>query len=171
MTPRDPRLFHTDGPRRQFPASRHRVTPLPGARLNGGDSGILLLRLDARSRRMHTSRSAYLLLTIAVLSLCQRGIADSDLEEIVNYRQYSADLSSSGQPSKSQLRAVRTAGFERIVFLAFSDHDESIGNEDRIVRDLGMEYVHIPVDWESPAPSDFRTFAGAMQSAPNNSTG
>lgn len=119
---------------------------------------------------MHTSRSAYLLLTIAVLSLCQRGIADSDLEEIVNYRQYSADLSSSGQPSKSQLRAVRTAGFERIVFLAFSDHDESIGNEDRIVRDLGMEYVHIPVDWESPAPSDFRTFAGAMQSAPNKRT-
>jgi protein tyrosine phosphatase (PTP) superfamily phosphohydrolase (DUF442 family) len=89
--------------------------------------------------------------------------AEVELAGIVNYRQYSPLLSSSGQPTAAQLAALREAGFERIVFLAFSDHDESLANEDRIVSELGMEYVHIPVDWDAPARSDFYTFASVMK--------
>ena len=81
---------------------------------------------------------------------------------ITNYLEYSDTLSSSGQPDKKQLKAVQKAGFQRVVFLAFSDHDESIPDEDRMVKELGMEYVHIPVDWDLPTASDFHTFAAVM---------
>lgn len=92
------------------------------------------------------------------------------VDDIVNYREYSATLSSSGQPTGEQLKAVAAAGFERVVFLAFSDHDESLAGEDRLVKELGMEYAQIPVDWDAPAVSDFGMFAGLMGREPGKKT-
>jgi len=109
-----------------------------------------------------TARSAGLILTL-VCCLPVQGTLAGQLDDIVNYRKYSATLSSSGQPDPDQLESLHDAGFERVVFLAFSDHDTSIPKEDRIVKSLGMDYVHIPVIWDAPSRSDFYAFAGAMQ--------
>ena len=108
------------------------------------------------------SKSARLLLILACCLPIQALLA-GPLDDIVNYREYSATLSSSGQPNADQLQSLRDAGFERVVYLAFSDHETSLSNEDRIVKDLGMDYVHIPVEWDAPSRSDFYAFAGAMQ--------
>jgi protein tyrosine phosphatase (PTP) superfamily phosphohydrolase (DUF442 family) len=116
-----------------------------------------------------TARSARLLLAF-VGCLSVQALLAAPLDDIVNYREYSATLSSSGQPNADQLEYLRDAGFERVVFLAFSDHEGSIPNEDRIVKDLGMHYVHIPVDWDAPSKSDFYAFAGAMQREPDKKT-
>ena len=116
-----------------------------------------------------TIRSGKLLLALVACLPCQAVFADQ-LDDIVNYREYSATLSSSGQPDMDQLGYLREAGFERVVYLAFSDHDDSVPNEDRIVKDLGMDYVHIPVVWDAPSRSDFYTFAGAMQREPDRKT-
>lgn len=97
-------------------------------------------------------------------------IAQDALRQITNYREYSAVFSSSGQPDAGQLAVVRDAGFERVVYIAYSDHENSLANEDRIVKKLGMEYVHIPVEWDAPTSSDFELFAGAMQRAPGKKT-
>lgn len=94
----------------------------------------------------------------------------SELAEIVNYREYSESLSSSGQPDAAQLQVLKDAGFERIVYIAFSDHHTSLANEDRLVKQLGMEYVHIPVDWDAPTKSDFYLFAGALEREPQKKT-
>ena len=96
--------------------------------------------------------------------------AADDVSEIVNFREYSDLLSSSGQPNAEQLSAVRDAGFERVVFLAFSDHEHSLQHEDRMVKELGMRYAHIPIDWDAPTKSDFDMFAGLMQRAPGSKT-
>ena len=92
------------------------------------------------------------------------------VDKIINYREYSDSLSSSGQPTRRQIQTLKDAGFERIVFLAFSDHDDSIADEDRVVKKLNMEYVHIPVEWEAPGKSDFYLFAGGMKQAPKKKT-
>ncbi len=92
------------------------------------------------------------------------------VEEIVNFREYSDALSSSGQPTEAQLQAIADAGYERVVFLAFSDNHESLANEDRLVKGLGMEYAHVPVDWDAPRSSDFYMFAGLMQREPGKKT-
>jgi protein tyrosine phosphatase (PTP) superfamily phosphohydrolase (DUF442 family) len=119
---------------------------------------------------MNANRIASLLAACALLFSAAALHAADDLSEIVNFREYSDLLSSSGQPSAEQLQAVSNAGFERVVFLAFSDHEHSLQHEDRIVKKLGMEYAQIPIDWEAPQKSDFYMFAGLMQRAPENRT-
>ncbi len=94
----------------------------------------------------------------------------SSLQEITNYREYSAMLSSSGQPDAVQMDAVQEAGFERVVYLAFTDNEGVLENEDRAVKNRGMEFVHIPVDWEAPALGDFALFAGAMEKSSRKKT-
>ncbi len=108
--------------------------------------------------------------TLLLLTLSPFATGSTSLDDLVNYREYSPGLSSSGQPTEEQLAAVRDAGFERVVFLAFNDNDESLGNEDRVVKDLGMAYAHIPVDWEAPTRRDFYAFAKLLESDPDTRT-
>jgi protein tyrosine phosphatase (PTP) superfamily phosphohydrolase (DUF442 family) len=85
-----------------------------------------------------------------------------NLSDIANYREYSLEFSSSGQPSAQQLKAVAEAGFDRVIYLAFSDNGTAIETEDRVVKKLGMDYVHIPVDFENPTLADFEDFAAVL---------
>ena len=110
---------------------------------------------------------------IAIASLVLALVATAsaaDVNEITNYRQYSDSFASSGQPDEAQLQAIKAAGFDRVVYIAWTDHEKSLPNEDRLVRALGMEYLHIPVEWDKPTKSDFYMFAGAMQMAPAHKT-
>lgn len=107
--------------------------------------------------------------TLAILMIS--GLANSaELSEIRNYKEYSPLFSSSGQPSVEQLQAVSDAGFERIAYIAFSDSRGAIDNEDTVVKELGMDYVQVPVIWDAPSVSDFYAFAGAMQREPGKKT-
>ena len=112
----------------------------------------------------------HILAPLALLLLAGPVLAESDLSELTNYREYSPMLSSSGQPSAEQLEAVRDAGFERVVFLALTDSEGSIEGEDRIVKQLGMEFVHIPVIWDDPRPDDVYLFTSLMGGAPAKKT-
>jgi len=102
------------------------------------------------------------LLGVVALVACTVAIA-ADLSDASNYRQYSELLSSSGQPSHEQLEQAAAEGFARVVYLAFTDNDTAIEHEDRAVKKLGMDYVHIPVDFQNPTLEDFRAFATAMR--------
>ena len=85
-----------------------------------------------------------------------------ELSDVSNYRQYSELFSSSGQPSAAQLEKAKAQGFERVIYLAFTDNETAIEDEDRVVKQLGMDYVHIPVDFDNPMLADFRTFVAVM---------
>lgn len=93
---------------------------------------------------------------------------DPALQEISNFRQYSDTFASAGQPSAEQFSAVRDAGFERVIYLAFTNN--VVPNADQLVKGLGMDYVHIPVDWARPTALDFYTFADAMRRDPTRKT-
>ena len=97
-------------------------------------------------------------------------VGAEELAEIRNYREYSPTFASSGQPSKEQLEAVREAGFERVIYIAFSNSRGAIADEDVVVKELGMDYVQVPVIWDAPTKSDFYTFAAAMQREPDRKT-
>ena len=111
---------------------------------------------------------ARILSVLVVLSCAGTALAaDEDpVDGIFNYRSYSDSFASSGQPTESQIQGLPKEGFQRVVYIAFSDQERSLPNEDRLVKELGMEYVHIPVDWNAPTPSDFALFAGAMHRSP-----
>ncbi len=90
-------------------------------------------------------------------------ISANELSDISNYREYSANFASSGQPTKEQLELLKENGFERIVYIAFSNSGKAFVDEDVVVKELGMDYVHIPVIWDQPTAADFYAFAGSMQ--------
>jgi protein tyrosine phosphatase (PTP) superfamily phosphohydrolase (DUF442 family) len=94
----------------------------------------------------------------------------AELSEIRNYIEYSPTFASAGQPSKEQLALLPNAGFERVVYIALSNSGNAIADEDAMVKELGMNYVHIPVIWDAPTASDFYTFANVMRHEPERKT-
>jgi len=88
---------------------------------------------------------------------------DPTLADITNFRQYSATFASSGQPTKDQFSAIAENGFERIVYIAFTNNANALPDADQVVKGLGMEYMHIPVTWDNPLPSDFYAFADSLR--------
>jgi protein tyrosine phosphatase (PTP) superfamily phosphohydrolase (DUF442 family) len=99
---------------------------------------------------------------IGMLS-CGSFISANELSDISNYREYSPNFASSGQPTKEQLELLRDEGFERIVYIAFSNSGKAFADEDVVVKELGMDYVHVPVIWDQPTAADFYAFDGSMQ--------
>lgn len=88
---------------------------------------------------------------------------DPALAEIVNFRQYSSSFASSGQPSRKQFATIAENGFERIVYIAFTNNKNALVDADSVVKGLGMEYMQVPVDFDKPLPADFYVFADSMR--------
>ncbi len=95
---------------------------------------------------------------------------NSALQEITNYRQYTPTFASAGQPSREQFQVISDQGFERVVYIAFTNNRNALPDEDQIVKGLGMEYMQIPVDFSNPLPSEFYAFADSMQRSPDKKT-
>jgi protein tyrosine phosphatase (PTP) superfamily phosphohydrolase (DUF442 family) len=102
-----------------------------------------------------------LILALCLLSASPR-LTAGDFDGIDNYIRYSPYFSSSGQPGANEMKALSEAGFQRIIYLAFSDNKSALPNEDRVVKSLGMDYMQIPVDFERPTIDDFEDFAAVL---------
>jgi uncharacterized protein (TIGR01244 family) len=85
------------------------------------------------------------------------------LEHIYNYRPIDETLATSGQPSLQQLQAIAEAGFSVVINLALHDDPRySLPDEPGTAASLGLEYVHIPVQFGSPTRHDLLAFFHAM---------
>lgn len=82
--------------------------------------------------------------------------------DIYNYLQVNDRLVTGGQPAADQLRAAAAEGFTAVVNLAVVQPDAPLADEGTLVRSLGMEYAHIPVDWNNPTDADFAAFEETM---------
>lgn len=90
-------------------------------------------------------------------------IMSESLTDIYNYRQASPELATSGQPKEQQFAAISAAGYDVVINLALHDDPRySLPDEAATVRALGMDYVHIPVQFAAPTQSDLTTFFEAM---------
>ena len=88
-------------------------------------------------------------------------------EEIINYVEYSPTLSSAGQPSALQFEGLAARGFETVVYVAYSDHENSLESPDRLAHASGIKYIHIPIDWNQPTAADY-ALVSAVLSQPEN---
>ena len=115
--------------------------------------------------------SSKLLSSVLLLFLLlSAGSRAQSLDQVVNFLQYSDHFASAGQPTAEQLELIRDSGFERIIYIAFSTDRNALANEDKLVKDLGMEYVQIPVVWAEPTPADYESFAAVMARDVNKKT-
>ena len=81
---------------------------------------------------------------------------------IYNYLKYDENLSSSGMPTPEQLKEAAEAGARVVINLATSKSEGAIPNEAELVAGLGMEYIHIPVEWNEPTRRNLDDFLQAM---------
>lgn len=107
------------------------------------------------------------LLTLTSVASAQEA---QSLDQILNYRQYTPLFSSAGQPSREQLPLLKEAGYDRVIYIAFNNGRTAIPEEDQLVKDLGMDYLHIAVDFNKPTVRDFDAFADAMEREPQSKT-
>jgi uncharacterized protein (TIGR01244 family) len=88
---------------------------------------------------------------------------DSIVSGIRDYRKLSERIATAGQPTQEELAAVARAGYEVVINLDVSDSSYALEDEGRLVRSLGLEYVHIPVVWEQPTKADLERFFEIME--------
>lgn len=86
------------------------------------------------------------------------------MNEILNFIKINEEIYTSGQVTKKQLENLKDEGFEAVINLALCSSSNALENEDKIVSELGMTYIHIPVDFEQPKLSDLKLFLNIMQS-------
>jgi uncharacterized protein (TIGR01244 family) len=85
------------------------------------------------------------------------------LDETRNFRKVDDGLLTAGQPNEAQLADAAQLGVKVVINLALHDDPRySLADEPGCVRGLGMQYVHIPVQFDAPTEQDFRAFVAAM---------
>jgi protein tyrosine phosphatase (PTP) superfamily phosphohydrolase (DUF442 family) len=89
------------------------------------------------------------------------------LEKIVNFYQIDKNIGTSGQPETEQFKDISTAGYEVVVNLSLSDSPNAIEDENNIISNLSMTYVHVPVDFKTPALEDLESFFMHMEKHKN----
>ena len=84
------------------------------------------------------------------------------MKDIYNYLYYHDKLSSSGMLTPEQMKEAAQAGVQLVINLAPHDVPGAIHGEPRLVKSLGMEYIHIPVNWNTPTRNGLNVFMDAM---------
>jgi protein tyrosine phosphatase (PTP) superfamily phosphohydrolase (DUF442 family) len=87
----------------------------------------------------------------------------TDPDAIYHWRRLDHRITTSGQPTEEQLADIRALGVKHIVNLALHTHEKALPDEAASVNKLGMEYIHIPVDFQNPTERDFRQFCSVMR--------
>ena len=92
-------------------------------------------------------------------------MTSSTIAAIPRFIALSDALASAGQPSEQQLTEIAATGFAVVINLGLHDPSYALADEAATVHSLGMEYVHIPVQFSSPGLDDLARFSAAMGAA------
>jgi len=84
------------------------------------------------------------------------------IDDIRNFVALSEHLATAGQPSEQHVRELAAAGFGVIVNLGLLDPRYCLADEAGLTRSLGMEYHHIPVNFNAPQSDDLQKFFEVM---------
>ena len=87
-------------------------------------------------------------------------MSSADLSSIKDFLLLSEDLATAGQPTEAELGAIAARGFQVVINLALATSPGALPDEAASVARHGMEYVHIPIDFNAPEiPAALRFFA------------
>ncbi len=101
-----------------------------------------------------------------MISVLKMRLMSHHIEDVANFLQLSDRLATGGQPTTAQYPAIAAAGYSLVINLALNDSPDALVDEAEIARNLGLEYVHIPVVWTAPTPANFQAFGRVMDAAP-----
>ncbi len=84
------------------------------------------------------------------------------IETIDNFWELTPKLAISGQPKLSELEFLADAGYQTIVNLGLNGQEYSLADEDLWAKQLGMNYISIPINFKKPQSRDFLRFLNSM---------
>lgn len=87
----------------------------------------------------------------------------SPLQEIPAFLPLGEHIGSAGQPSAAQFALVAAAGYQTVVNLAKADSPGALADEPERVRGLGLDYVHIPVEFSAPQLDELWQFFEVLE--------
>ena len=79
-----------------------------------------------------------------------------------NFRVIDEQTSTSGVVSEAQLGCLAEEGYEAVINLLPKESEYAVANEPALVKELGLGYHYIPVDFGAPSAADFSEFERAM---------
>jgi protein tyrosine phosphatase (PTP) superfamily phosphohydrolase (DUF442 family) len=89
-------------------------------------------------------------------------MSHAELADIRAFLSLSEQVGTAGQPTAEQFATIKAAGYETVVNLALPTSTNAQPDEAEIVTQQGMQYIHIPVDWEKPQVADALKFFDVM---------
>ncbi len=89
-------------------------------------------------------------------------LSRNSLEGVFNYLPISESIITSGQPTEAQFEFVRDTGVRHVINLAPHDAENALPDEASTLGVLGIDYIHIPVDFRHPTEEDYAQFCEAM---------
>ncbi len=90
------------------------------------------------------------------------------LKDIYNFLPLTDQLLSSGMPTAEQMKTIAEAEVKVVINLAPFDPEKDLKDEGALVKSLGMKYINIPVEWESPTRQNLEAFVTAMDENNND---
>lgn len=87
----------------------------------------------------------------------------TDPTHILNWRRITPRITTSGQPSETQLADIQALEVTHILNLGPHHNKGALDDEPGTVASLGMNYVYIPVEFEAPTNQNFADFLAAIE--------
>ena len=84
------------------------------------------------------------------------------LNQIKSFLQIDHRIATAGQPSLHQLEALADVGYQVVINLGLHEAAYALEDEAAWVKQLGMKYIHLPVDFQQPVTNDFIRFLNSM---------
>ena len=75
----------------------------------------------------------------------------------------SQSLVTAGQPNARSLSSLRDEGYTAVIYLVPANAADAVPREAELLREQGIEYVQVPIQWDRPTDADFDAFAAAMK--------
>jgi uncharacterized protein (TIGR01244 family) len=92
-------------------------------------------------------------------------MAMTDPETTYHWYRLDERITTSGQPTETQLAQIAALGVRCVINLGLHSHEKALPDEAVTVDALGMTYVHIRVDFKNPTERDFDAFCTALKEA------
>jgi protein tyrosine phosphatase (PTP) superfamily phosphohydrolase (DUF442 family) len=92
------------------------------------------------------------------------------MSSIYNFLQVSERLACSGQPREGQLPSIAADGYGVIINLGLADGKYALTNEATSVKQLGITYHHIPVQFDNPQSNELTAFFELMDQHKSDKT-
>lgn len=87
----------------------------------------------------------------------------NSIENIFNYLCLDEKIATGGQPTEKQLALIKDEEYQVVINLALDTSTNALADEKAVVESTGMEYIHIPINFERPTQEEFDLFCETMQ--------